>query len=288
MKRDLVLATIIVASLFATACGGDDGITQDGDPAVTVLARADGWRHDLQKTAAFMVIEIAEDDDTAMRAWGDNVPVSLPAADGDPVEPGVYGALEDVDVTRQALVVVSSGGSSSCPPWVTDLATFEDRVEVTLARDGAATACTDDFHPYRLLLAVDRDRLPRAEALPVERIDVPSDNLTDVEGRVVAYPTETTIGEGDGAADPPTAPGDDFDREAVRARAQELLGLPEGEIDESASLRIVRRGEEDFPVTMDLRPGRMNLELDDDGTGTYRVTRVVVEVPDDEDPLVVE
>lgn len=66
------------------------------------------------------------------------------------------------------------------------------------------------------------------------------------------------------------------------------MGLPEEAIEEDAETRVVRRGDETLPGTMDLRPGRRNVELDDDGTGTFVVTRVTVEVPDGEDPLVVE
>jgi hypothetical protein len=77
------------------------------------------------------------------------------------------------------------------------------------------------------------------------------------------------------------------DREAAEAAARALLGRSEDEIDEGPDTRILRRGDEELMGTMDLRPGRRNLELDDDGTGTYVVTRVVVEVADGE-PLVVE
>ncbi len=96
----------------------------------------------------------------------------------------------------------------------------------------------------------------------------------------------------DGAADTPEAPEEledpfeDFDRDEAESQAQSHLGLAEDEIEESSMVRIVRRGDEDYPVTMDLRPGRLNLELDDEGDG-YVVTRVVVETPDD-DELVIE
>lgn len=78
-----------------------------------------------------------------------------------------------------------------------------------------------------------------------------------------------------------------FDRDAQAADARELLGTPEDEIEEDGDTRITRRGDEEYPATMDLRPGRRNLELDDDGSGTYVVTRVIVETPDGEN-LVVE
>jgi hypothetical protein len=63
----------------------------------------------------------------------------------------------------------------------------------------------------------------------------------------------------------------------------------EDDIEETPDRRIVRRGDEEFIVTMDLRPGRQNLELDDDGTGTHVVTRIVGETPEGgDDNLVIE
>lgn len=284
MTRAPLSAMFVMTALVLAACGGDVGSSGPDDGPVTVLARADGWRAGIEPSVGFMLLEVAMDEGTALQAWADNVPNELPAADGDPpTEPGAFRSLDDVDFDMQAVVVVSSGGSSSCPPWVRDIRILDDRVEVSLARE-AAEACTDDLHPYRLVLAVDRDRLPAPEALPVERVDVPSDNLTDVEGRMVAYPVVPPGGEGDATDEP----GDGFDREAAETRARELLGLPEGEVQQSRMLRIVRRGDEEYMVTMDHVPGRLNVELDDDGTGTYVVTRVVVETPDGEDPLVVE
>lgn len=285
VTRSLLAVMLLTLALLLAACGG--GVGGSGEGPVTALARADGWRSGIEASVGFLLLEVAHDEGTALRVWTDNVPSELPADEGDPpTASGAYRSLDDVDFARQVVVVVSSGGSSACPPWVRDIRIVGDRVEVHLAREDAQ-ACTDDFQPYRLVLAVDRDRLPDLDALPVERVDVPSDNLTDVEGRMVAYPVATAP-EGDGNGIPPTEPDDAFDREAAEARAREFLGLPESEVEEGPMQRIVRRGEEEFRVTMDLQPGRMNLELDDDGTGTYVVTRVTVETPEDEDPLVVE
>lgn len=100
-------------------------------------------------------------------------------------------------------------------------------------------------------------------------------------------PETEPVGRPDDAADQDGA--DDFDRDAARAEAEAVLGTPEDELEEAPDRRIVRRGDEEFAVTMDLRPGRENLELDDDGTGTYVVTRIVVETPQGgDDNLVVE
>jgi hypothetical protein len=46
------------------------------------------------------------------------------------------------------------------------------------------------------------------------------------------------------------------------------------------TVRIGRRGDEHFPLTRDYRLGRVTVELDDiDGSG-YRVTSLMVELPD--------
>ena len=94
------------------------------------------------------------------------------------------------------------------------------------------------------------------------------------------------------APDAPEAPeepeeADGFDRERSRELAEGYLGVAEEDVEETVMVRILRRGDEQFAGTMDLRPGRFNLELDPDDEGVYRVTRVVVETEDGED-LVVE
>jgi hypothetical protein len=100
-------------------------------------------------------------------------------------------------------------------------------------------------------------------------------------------PDPEPAGRPDDAAEPDGV--EDFDRDAARAEAEALLGTPEDELEETPDRRIVRRGDEEFIVTMDLRPGRQNLELDDDSTGTYVVTRIVVETPEGgDDNLVIE
>lgn len=82
----------------------------------------------------------------------------------------------------------------------------------------------------------------------------------------------------------PAPPSDEidenFDRDVARANAEALIGVAEDDVVTSPMRRVVRRGDEHFAVTMDLRPGRENLELDDDGTGTFVVTKVVIEVLD--------
>ncbi|MBW3659028.1 MAG: hypothetical protein KY457_10355 [Actinobacteria bacterium] len=74
---------------------------------------------------------------------------------------------------------------------------------------------------------------------------------------------------GDGAG---TRPSDD----TLRETAQSLLGTAEAELPED--VRIGRRGGEQMMLTEDYVVGRFTAELDDDGTGTFRVTSVTVEL----------
>lgn len=71
---------------------------------------------------------------------------------------------------------------------------------------------------------------------------------------------------------------DEFDVEAARQAAFDLIGAAEADL--PADVRISRRGTEEFALTEDYVLGRMTVQLDDDGTGTYRVTVLIVELPD--------
>lgn len=159
-----------------------------GGAEVEPLSKADDWRDDLAETMDrtphtwFGVLEIAYDEATAARAWGENVPSQLPRRDGEPTEPGVYGDLADVDFGREALVVWSAGQSGTCPGWLADISTDNNAVQLKTARQG--DFCTDDYHAYRMVLAVDRDRLPAASALPLD--DVPVDGLATA--LITTYP----------------------------------------------------------------------------------------------------
>lgn len=122
---------------------------------------------------------------------------------------------------------------------------------------------------------------------PVEIPDDPDADGEDPGGGGEMDPGDTP-GNGDDADNGDDAGfGDDFDRDDALEQAETLLGTPEQDVEEDAETRIVRRGDEDFPGTMDLRPGRQNVELDE-VDGSVVVTRVSVEVPDGEDPIDVQ
>lgn len=68
------------------------------------------------------------------------------------------------------------------------------------------------------------------------------------------------------------------DIESARARARALLGADETELPDD--VRIARRGDEPWMLTEDHVPGRLTVELDDDGAGSFHVTTVVLELPE--------
>lgn len=78
------------------------------------------------------------------------------------------------------MVVWSSGESGSCPEWLADIDHADGTI--TFERDRAGGLCTDNYNPYRMVLAVDRDRLPPADELP----SAPLDGVPDREVRI--YP----------------------------------------------------------------------------------------------------
>lgn len=122
------------------------------------LAKAEGWRSDADmQEMPFAVREVAADADTAQQAWRENVPEDLGEVDSDVGEPGVYGALDDVDFDDQVVVVWHSGESGSCPTWLAGIDTVDGSVTIERDQYSPDDACTDDYNPYRMVLAVDRD-----------------------------------------------------------------------------------------------------------------------------------
>lgn len=180
-RHRLMVAGLLAGSMTLAACGLVGG---GGGGAVQTLAKAEGWRDGLADDA-FGVAEVAFDRESAERAWADNVPDGLPEGSGDAEAPGIYGDLDDVDFDTQVVVVWSSGQSGSCAEWIDDIDTTDDGV-VTIERGvdvGPTEGCTDDYNPYRTVLAVDRDRLPDEGELPTNVVEgVPNSS-------VVVYPS---------------------------------------------------------------------------------------------------
>lgn len=176
------LATAQADALTTRPIDPDGGMEAVAE-GILPLAKADGWRESLLQNDddAYGIFEIAYDREAAERAWSGNVPTNLPPADGMPEEPGVYGELSDVDYESHAVVVWTFGESGSCPSWLADVNTIEGRIsfERRYAAPGRGDhnapvrvdeviVCTSDYNPYRMVLAVPRDRLPDRGDLPIK------------------------------------------------------------------------------------------------------------------------
>lgn len=149
---------------------GGDPTGGAGAPAgdLVTLVKLTGWYAAYRGDEPFSMLEVAYDDATAERLWAEQVPGGLPRAPttaGAPAAPGVYGDLADVDLATHVVAVWSSGESGSCPTWLTGLRTTDEGVvpEEFTGYD----ACTGDYNPYRLVIAVPREDLPAKDELPV-------------------------------------------------------------------------------------------------------------------------
>ena len=187
----------VVALLLLAGCASSTGPSNGGTPTTTgpttdspddasvvTLAKADGWRHGLDSTsipgeAGFAVLELAYDDAAATALWNAAVPDDLPTATGDPTDGGLYGSLDDVDLTQQVLGLWSSGQSGSCPGWLTSMTTDGDSVQLVQAEDlQGGSGCDDSYNPYSQVVLLDRDQVPTQDALPVDA-DLTFTTLTD-------------------------------------------------------------------------------------------------------------
>lgn len=174
------------ALMATTGCGVTPG---DGSGGLSTLAKIDGSREGMATPPnTFAVLEVAYDAQTAQQMWNQNVPGDLPEQSGDPRDPGRYGNLADVDFGKQAVALWSSGESGSCPGWVSGVSIDGGYVVVTEDTDsGFSGACSSDYNPYRVLVAVDRADLPEPDAVATTKIRIAD---TDIGSPILltAYP----------------------------------------------------------------------------------------------------
>jgi hypothetical protein len=199
---------LAVVLLFCAGCaappmspepdpGGQASVSPEPDEGVQVLAKADGWR--LSLVDFYGVVEVAYDEVTAAQAWEENLPADLVRRSGDPELPGLYGDLADIDFDREALVVYSSGQSGTCPgsltgvevtePGTVQLTTTFTTATFTTVQGQRIGDCTADYRPYRLVLSIDRDRLPPISGLPTTKVLFNGEQLGG-GGLVTMYPAE--------------------------------------------------------------------------------------------------
>ena len=169
-------STLGAMGLAAVVAGGCFGGGFETDEALLPLARAEGWRADQHDERIDASLELAYDLETAERAWLENAPdesVSSSSSTG----PGLYGSLADVDFQTQAVVVWSSGDAGdACANWLANVHTRvsdgDASVHVEIgSNEPRSGVCPAVLKHYRMILAVDRDRLPDPEHLPIDRIE---------------------------------------------------------------------------------------------------------------------
>lgn len=182
MVRNLLKLTLAALLVLPSCDARRPADTVEG--AVVALAKAKGWRTEFTRdlNLPHPLLEIAFDGSTAARAWDENVPDDLKSHEEHSVEPGLYGSLDDVNFETHAVAVWTSGESGTCPETVVRiLPRVDGRIDIhTYARGGV---CSDDFSYYRMVLAVERSRLPVEDDLPAEaHVD------GDPVGRIVLYP----------------------------------------------------------------------------------------------------
>jgi hypothetical protein len=117
------------------------------------------------------------------------------------------------------------------------------------------------------------------ETAPIEVTPPEEQDAAEDPAGVTESADDCEITEEDDTCDD-TAPQDYDEDDAgehatLLADAAQLIGMPEDEL--PADVRIARRGDEQFPMTFDHVLGRRTVELDQDGTGTYVVTSLVLE-----------
>jgi hypothetical protein len=87
-----------------------------------------------------------------------------------------------------------------------------------------------------------------------------------------------TVVDGGNGIDVGEPNGDMFDSESERNAARAMLGLAEADL--APDVRVGRRGGEQMMLTEDYVLGRKTVELDGGADGVFRVTKVIVELPD--------
>ncbi len=158
----------LAGALAFTACGPHWAFYLES--GIEALAKVPAWREEMQSRVAdpSAVIEIAYDAESAERAWAENVPAEF--ASGRPPDYGLYRTMDKVDFETQAVVVWSSGESSGCPGWLADIRWSGEALEVERESYSRSGVCTLDYRPYRMIMAIDRDKLPPGEALPTDQV----------------------------------------------------------------------------------------------------------------------
>lgn len=141
---------------------------------------------------------------------------------------------------------------------------------LALAACGNDAATADDDNARCLPEAVDCDDTPASGTCEVGATDCADDPSAAPPAFGMCLEGATDCNDmGEGSSD---AFDDDAEREAARA----MIGMAEADL--APDVRIGRKGGETYALTEDYVLGRKTVELDADADGTFRVTKVTVEL----------
>jgi hypothetical protein len=157
---------LVAAMLIAAMYGAVGHTGRSVAPHVVTLARIDGRALTGPAAQPTSRLVIAYDAAAARRLWMSTHAGRGMRRAGPAREYGVYADLHSVDFARQAVVILESAASTSCPTRVIDVhplaAGAIDLVTTTYRPD---EACTTDLHAFTEIAAVDRNLLPEVTAL---------------------------------------------------------------------------------------------------------------------------
>jgi hypothetical protein len=160
-----------VAAMLIAAYGTIGGTGASGPPRVVPLARIDGWALTGPREDPASRLVVAYDVAAARKVWRATHASRQVRRSGPARDYGVYAGIDTVDFTRQAVLVLESTGSSSCPSFLAEVRRLAagaiDLVTTTYRPD---EFCTPDLHAITQIVAVDRYVLPAATALASARV----------------------------------------------------------------------------------------------------------------------
>jgi hypothetical protein len=159
------MAAMLIAAYGSIGPGASE------PPHIVPLARMDGWALTGAPTQPTSRLVVAYDTAAARKIWkATHAPRRIRRA-GPHGEYGVYAGLDSVDFTRQAVLVLESAGSSSCPSSLLDVRPLSaGAINLVTSAYRPEKFCTADMHAYTEIVAVDRDLLPAAAALARVRV----------------------------------------------------------------------------------------------------------------------
>ena len=161
----------LVAAMLIAAYGTIGDGTTSTSPHVVPLARIDGWTSTRASAQPLTHLVVAYDAASAAKLWTATRAVRDAGHGGPAGEYGVYADLGSVDFTRQAVVVLESAGSSSCPTSLVDVRPLKaGAVELVTTTARPEAFCTADLHAFTEFVAVDRDLLPASTGLASTRV----------------------------------------------------------------------------------------------------------------------